>query len=250
MSDGLSQQASQPPVGGGGSGAPAGSAVLTDALPSLRVVASETNAAQSENLTALLQVLLTDTNAAQSEAMILKITGLADTNATPTEALRFTIRYAATAGADNDSSRTTPANSVGANNGTFSTVSTNLALADLTNPVILTGSAFGVPTSVSGATVTAKRLRVWWRTTSGTLGLDTSTLAYNVGAGSVSLEAVASNVAVDYFSAGKTYDVSGLTLTQLSALTLTMTYLAVVVATPQAQANVDAWAVDLDVTVP
>lgn len=165
-----------------------------------------------------------------------------DTNIVPTEGWSSVIRVWADGCTDNDGSQTTPANANGQNDAVRSTVKTNNAPLDLTNPVILSTSTYDqVPSGV----YTSKTLRVWFNIPARVLIADTLTLRYNIGAGDVVVFTHAGTAALDHNNGTFTFDISALTVAECQALVFRAQYLAAVVVLPETVINLDAVAIDL-----
>lgn len=186
------------------------------------IVASETNAGQTDSIGSFKSV--------QSE-----------NNATPTEGHDDFVRYWAVTTSDNDSSKTNPTNADGANNGVFAVVSTMLSFLDFTNPVDLTSTAFGTP---STGTPTSKKIRVYFNIPAAT-GADTINLQYNDGSGFVNFYTHGA-AAVNHNDGSFTFDISGWTMTQIAAAQLRVRYNANNVLNPVTQVNLDAWCIELE----
>lgn len=228
-----------------------------DAIPAildgfaLRMLLADTNPAVTDAATYVLSLALADTIGTPTDALTkLSMTGFGDNLATPTDTRSITLRYWGAGSTDNNSSKTNPIRVDGPP--TFdaagrSAVKTNNSLGDLTNPVILTTPTFNVPTSLPG-TVTAKIIRVWFNAAVRTTSLDTIKLFYNIGAGDVAIY-THGTAAFDSNAGTFTFDVGGLTLTQLSTIALKASYTAQVVASPESVINLDAWCIELVTTL-
>ena len=227
---------------GGGSGGGSDSLLIKDTGFNFTIGATETKAALSHAESFNINLTQAETNAALTEANKLTISGFSDTNAALTETKNTFLRAWAASSTDNDSSRTTPTNADGQNNGTTATIKTNLQVGDLTNPVILTSTFSGIPTT---GTFSSKTIRVFYSIPTRTLTADTLTFKYNVGSGDVTFFTHSGTALVNNLTSGQTFDVSSLTLTQLQSIQLKATYLASVVAVPETQINLDSWAIEL-----
>lgn len=226
---------SGPPVGG------ANGLLITEGSITLGITAAESLGAKTATDAFVIRVTNSETLTG-SETNRLNLMPVAEANSAQVETRTAFIRYWASASADNDASRTTPANANGANNATFCTVKTNNSVANLTNPVTATSGVFGTPGT---GTPTAKRLRIFYKVAAAPI-LDTVTLTYNIGAGDVAIRTV--TAAEDFTATGLTFDISGLTLAQVQALSIKASYTAAVVALPTTSIQVDAWAVELQFT--
>lgn len=152
------------------------------------------------------------------------------------------LRSWALTSSDNDSSRTTPTNANGQNNGTLATISTNLNLGDLTNPVFLS-STFNLPSG----TFTSQKIRVFFSVPARTTALDTIKLSYKMpGSSSVAFYTHTGTVLVDYSGSGYLFDVSTLNSATLGNIVLSASYTATVVATPETSIKLDAWCLELE----
>lgn len=204
----------------------------------------ESSAALSHSELYNINIAQPENNAALQEAVILRFTGAQfnEVNASLTETRNSFLRAWASTSIDNDSSRTTPTNANGQNNATTATIRTSLVLGDLTNPVILTSTMSGIPTT---GTFTSKTIRVFYSIPARISTSDTLTFKYNVGAGDVTFFTHSGTTAVNNLTSGQTFDISGLTLTQLQTIQLKATYQASIVATPETQINLDSWNIEL-----
>lgn len=238
---------SNTPTPRAGSSSPHGGAdslEIKDSFPSMELIVAESNSALTEVTGFEIDITQTESNAAQTEAVILEVILPEETNAVQTETTVAAIRAWGSGSTDNDSSRTTPANANGQNDGVFSIISTNLALGDLTNPVELTTPTFtGAP--VSG-TFSAKRIRVWFNIGANLATADTIQLFYKIGAGARVAFYTHGTGAVNYNDGSFTFDVSALSLADLANLDLIASYTALVVAVPLTEIQLDAWCIEYE----
>lgn len=93
--------------------------------------------------------------------------------------------------------------------------------------------------------VASKLIRVFFNIPARGLTADTLTLRYNVGAGDVVIFTHSGTAAVDNNAGQFTFDISGLSQTQVAALVLRAQYQAAVVALPETRINVDAYCIEL-----
>lgn len=234
--------------GSGGGSLPAGAMVLYEDTIKLTSTIVDSNSALSSVDTFALTVTTQESNASKTvtDQLTIQKTGSQnqESNAIPSEARAAYIRYWAGASTDNDSSKTTPTNANGQNDGTNATIKTALSVGDLTNPVALTSTTFGV---ASSGTFTSKLIRVW--ATIAAPVADTCTLSYNIGSGDVAFLTVTSTNTLASSTGTFTFDISSLTLSQLASITLKANYLAAVVAVPVSVINLDAWCIELVGTI-
>lgn len=222
---------------------------ITEQANTFNIAFTESNAAQTESVLSRITATNTESNPAQTEAIRASLAGSAlnDSIGGQTEVRTSLSRYFATTTSDNDSSRTTPANANGQPDSTNSTIRTNLLLGDLTNPVVLTSTAFAsIPTT---GTYTAKTLRSFFSIPARVTTADTIVLQYSHSGGAfTTFYTHTGTAAVNNLTTGLTFDVSALTLTQAASIQMRGSYTANIVATPETQINLDAWCVELQRT--
>lgn len=231
-------------IGGGGGGSGPNP---TDSFK-IAITAPDTNALPTDSATLALAVTEPDTNNLPSETAKLSISGsgLADTNALPTEVRTVVVRSWCTGASSNDANQAGVANVNGPNDGVFCTIKTNNALGDLTDPVFVTSGNMNFP----GGTVTSAVLRVWFKIPAGTVGTDTqSILLTSSGGYSATAFTHTAAGAVDHSSGDFTFDISSLTNLQLTNLVVKFNYLATVVAVPDQSLQVDAVSIDATETI-
>ncbi len=229
-----------PPIGGNEG------LLITDAIGSFKIQQNESNGSLSTLEAFNLNTTSNETNSTSTETNIFQLSGAQfnESNTTPVDVYNSFLRCWASSTTDNDSSRTTPTNANGQNDGTNAIIKTNNALGDLTNPVVLTSSSFNV---LSSGTFTSKKIRAYFSIPARVLNTDTIFLAYNIGASDVHFYNHGTIITlVDHSSGDFTFDISGLTLAQLSTIQLKASYQSVLVAVPQTQINLDAWEIELE----
>lgn len=231
----------------GGSGSTGGNEglLIKESSMSLRVSSSDPLGAKTEsNLAAIRTTNLEVITASETNKLAISGAGLNETKGAFSETSVPFFRHWASATTDNNASKTTPANANSQNNGVVATVKTALSLGDLTNPVVLTSTPFGTPTT--GA-YSSKKIRAYFNIPARTLGTDTLVLQYKIGAAAAVTfyNHAAITTLVDHMATGFVFDVSALTLTDLTNISLIASYTSVVVATPQSVINLDAWALEL-----
>lgn len=242
------------PVSGGGGGGPG----ISDAI-AIAIIAPEIANAIPTDLAAFAVAFLAgDTNAAQTEAAKLSFPSpdFGDASAVPTDARVIVIRTWATGCTTNDASSgntITPANANGQNDGVFAALKTGTGAADTTNPVTLTTGFLNVP---SGLTITHASVVVFFKIASiGVALLDSFSITATASSGYSATVwqgpalATVGYPGVDNSVVPLVFNVSALTLAQLQSLVLVASYNSGVVLTPQTTLNIDAWAVDLTVTL-
>lgn len=212
--------------------------VTQDVVDSFNFQQPESNAVFTETIKST--ITQQEPNAALTETNNANITQF-ESNAIQTEARATQIRCWASTSSDNDASRTTPTNANGQNNGTNALVKTNNSLGNLTNPVILSSTTFNNPTT---GTFASKLIRVWFSIGANALSADTIKLFYNIGAGDITIYTHA-DIAVNHSTGTFTFDISGLTLANITAMTLKASYTSAVVASPNTAISLDAWAIEL-----
>lgn len=234
-------------INSGGSSGVGGTSSLSikDSGFKFTVGSTETNNVQSTSESFVLNVTVPEALASKTESNKLSLSGTAfnDANASILDVKNTFIRHWATTAVDNDSDKTVPANMIGANNSTFCTVKTNNSLADLTNPVTATASVFGNPTT---GTYTTKKIRIFFKVPARLVATDIITIVYNTGGGNTTLYTHSGTALVDNSISGDLYDVSSLTLTNLSSLNVIGSYTSTLVASPETSLQIDAVAIELE----
>ena len=237
--------------GGGGPG-------ISDGF-TLKITAAEAASPAPTEATAFaLAVATGETNVTPTEAAQLKFPppDFGDTALVPTDARVILLRYWATGCTTNDTTTgatITPANANGQNDGVFAALKTGTGTADTTNPVTLTTGSLNVP---SGLTITHASIIVYFKLASiGIALLDSFSITATASSGYSATVwqgpalATIGYPGVDFSAVPMKFDISALTLAQLQSLVLTASYNSGVVLTPQTTLNIDAWAVELTVTL-
>lgn len=111
---------------GGGGGVPAGAAVMTDALASARAVltAPDTKPALADAWSAFVQATYTDTRLTPTELAALRVGGLLDLRAAPTDARQSMVFGWASSQTTSGTAPTNPGNALGQRDGAVATVKT------------------------------------------------------------------------------------------------------------------------------
>lgn len=108
-------------VQGGGGNVPAGAAVLTDAI-AFEIIVADSNATPVDALGFEIETALQDTNAALADALTIGIGLLAESNPAPSETLQSLLtRWVTVTATSGTTAPTNPANAQGQNNGTVAT---------------------------------------------------------------------------------------------------------------------------------
>lgn len=219
--------------------------LIKDSIGTIKIKQDEISTLSSSELFNLT-ASSSETNPAATEGHLFKLSGsqFNESNSEQSENRNSFLRCWASTSVDNDDSQTTPTNANGQNNASNAIVKTNNALADLTNPVILTSSVFNNPGTGS---FSSKKIRVFFSIPARVLSTDTLFLAYNIGAGDVHFyDHGTITTLVDHSSGTFIFDISGLTLAQISIIQLKASYQSTLVAVPQTQINLDAWEIELE----
>ncbi len=232
-------------------------------LSELAAQSDETNATQVETQASDIALTGSEANAAQAETSLSEITqSTAETNASQTEGRATSLRYwgsgavletdAGVAYATNHASYTAsnPPAANGQNDGTRAIIRTNLSALDTVNPVVLRTPQFNVPSS--GISFTAARVRMWFNAPARTAALDTITFQYRFGTSGTwtTFHTYTATTATNHDAGTFTFEFpGGTTLANLNALQMRVRYQAAVVATPETEVRLDAWAAELDVTI-